>query len=634
MIRGALDAAQLEELRREADALAAETPPSVENGCVCEPLCDDPQGAWRVDRAAYVAARKRPPAERVLFEVLPRIAEQHLGSSQVVLFNEHYVVKPPCTSVEFRWHADAELQIPGWSPETCPRYVSCWCALDDCDEANGCLVVKHAGEAVPVRCGAGDVVLLADDCVHSSGANASSSARRAYYAQFSSAPIVAGAGPLRLAIPCPPEPAPAPPTAPVAAPAATTASAEAPPAAPTTAPPAATTAPPAPAPVELPARRAVLFPELVGRGPPAGADGSPEFRDFCEGLAAAAQPPPAAAPASKPEPPPPAAPTSAPPPRKRPRLDLQGPDVDECLRELRAITNLAAVDAPDASLLEAAAHNKDSEEAWRLVCDKAYQVLHDPSRHWRDAPIEWRRAYAVAAYYRASLLDDVGEAVRQADLGLMLGDTRHRSQLLELIEALDPEPDQYAGPAWRTPMPNPCARSVSSSQDILRLATPSMSTFREQCFDVSTPAILEGVIEHWPALQKWSDLGYLNHVAGRRLVPVELGRHYLDEKWSEQLMPLSSFLREYVQKGDAHAYLAQHALLDQIPRLRRDIASHDYCGLGEGSVTQNAWIGYGTVSPLHRDASHNLLAQVVGAKYVRSCVEIKLLRYVSATAES
>ena len=166
-------------------------------------------------------------------------------------------------------------------------------------------------------------------------------------------------------------------------------------------------------------------------------------------------------------------------------------------------------------------------------------------------------------------------------------------------------------------MPNACARSVSSSQDILRLATPSMSTFREQCFDVSTPAILEGVIEHWPALQKWSDLGYLNHVAGRRLVPVELGRHYLDDKWSEQLMPLSSFLREYVQKGDSQAYLAQHALLDQIPRLRRDIASHDYCGLGEGDVTQNAWIGYGTVSPLHRDKSHNLLAQVVGAKYVR-----------------
>ena len=559
VIREALDAAQLEALRREADALAAETPPSLDNGCVCEPLTDQPQGAWRIDRAAYVAARKLQPCERVLFEVLPRIAEEHLGSTSVVLFNEHYVVKPPCTSVEFRWHADASLQIPGWAPETCPRYVSCWCALDVCDEKNGCLVVRYNGEEVPIRCGAGDVVLLADDCVHASGVNSSTSARRAYYAQYSAASIISGEGPLRLAIPCPPV---------------------------------------APAPVEQPDRRAVLFPELVGRGPPA-----------------ITAPAPAAAPASNPEPP--TAPTSAPPPRKRPRLNLRGPDVDECLRELRTITNQAAVDAPDASLLEAAAANQGNEEAWRLVCDKAYQVLHDPSRHWRDAPIEWRRAYAVAAYYRASLLDDVDEAVRQADLGLMLGDTRHRSHLLELIEALDPEPDQYAGPAWRTPMPNPCARSVSSSQDILRLSAPSMSTFRDQCFDVSTPAILEGVIEHWPALQKWSDLGYLNHVAGRRLVPVELGRHYLDDNMNEQLMPLSSFLREYVQKGDAHAYLAQHALLDQIPRLRRDIASHDYCGCGEGPIQQNAWIGFGTVSPLHRDASHNLLAQVVGAKYVR-----------------
>ena len=58
--------------------IAAATPPSVENGCVCEPLSDDPQGAWRIDRTAYVAARKLQPCERVLFEVLPRLAEKHL----------------------------------------------------------------------------------------------------------------------------------------------------------------------------------------------------------------------------------------------------------------------------------------------------------------------------------------------------------------------------------------------------------------------------------------------------------------------------------------------------------------------------------------------------------------------------
>ena len=124
--------------------------------------------------------------------------------------------------------------------------------------------------------------------------------------------------------------------------------------------------------------------------------------------------------------------------------------------ELRAITNQAAVDAPDASLLEAAAANQGNEEAWRLVCDKAYQVLHDPSRHWRDAPVEWRRAYAVAAYYRASLMEDVDEAVRQADLGLMLGiqDTDHN--YLNSSRRWTPNL-QYEGPPWRTPMPNPSA---------------------------------------------------------------------------------------------------------------------------------------------------------------------------------
>jgi lysine-specific demethylase 8 len=70
-----------------------------------------------------------------------------------------------------------------------------------------------------------------------------------------------------------------------------------------------------------------------------------------------------------------------------------------------------------------------------------------------------------------------------------------------------------------------------------------------------------------------------------------------------------------VQRG----YLAQHALFDQLPALAADIATPDYCTLGAGElVATNAWIGpAGTVTPLHTDPHHNLLAQVAGSKYVR-----------------
>ncbi len=62
-------------------------------------------------------------------------------------------------------------------------------------------------------------------------------------------------------------------------------------------------------------------------------------------------------------------------------------------------------------------------------------------------------------------------------------------------------------------------------------------------------------------------------------------------------------------------YLAQHPLFDQIPSLRSDIVTPDYCCLGqEGELRAvNAWLGPGgTTTPLHTDPHHNLLAQVRG----------------------
>lgn len=71
-------------------------------------------------------------------------------------------------------------------------------------------------------------------------------------------------------------------------------------------------------------------------------------------------------------------------------------------------------------------------------------------------------------------------------------------------------------------------------------------------------------------------------------------------------------------------YLAQHQLFDQIPELRNDFDTPDYCALlapednDRGEVVVNAWLGpQGTMSPLHHDPFHNLLVQVVGYKLIR-----------------
>lgn len=182
-------------------------------------------------------------------------------------------------------------------------------------------------------------------------------------------------------------------------------------------------------------------------------------------------------------------------------------------------------------------------------------------------------------------------------------------------------------------------------------------------------------------LRDWSDPSYLRRIAGRRTVPVEVGGCYTEEGWRQELMTVGDFLSRYIETntcdlppskevpptpatsdteagcgvassaggeesadGDRNvhavtrsrqidesgrrqtAYLAQHQLFDQIPSLRRDVITPDYCALlladeedeaNADNVAMNAWFGPGgTVSPLHNDPFHNILAQVVGTKKV------------------
>ncbi|KAF2036527.1 Clavaminate synthase-like protein [Setomelanomma holmii] len=322
----------------------------------------------------------------------------------------------------------------------------------------------------------------------------------------------------------------------------------------------------------------------------------------------------------------------------------------------------------------------------------AYQKLHDVP--YKDVKTCWRRLYTDASLWKVVELvqerdttgspkyeqidqrDWLDEVVRLLDMALILVGSPQRKELVELwfaaLKALLPHwdaPDvEYDVEGLKRPLkrrriavqprvawprmrfPNVKASSSPTLQHpLLRLHNLSQSAFQAKISEVTThtPTIIEGAIEHWPALDErpWSRPGYLleQTLGGRRLVPVEVGKSYTDEGWGQKIVSFREFMDAYMlaplsvdEIGGQErqpGYLAQHDLFAQIPTLRADISIPDYCYCDPAPSPYlthiksaakleepllNAWFGpAGTVSPLHTDPYHNILAQVLGSKYVR-----------------
>jgi hypothetical protein len=101
------------------------------------------------------------------------------------------------------------------------------------------------------------------------------------------------------------------------------------------------------------------------------------------------------------------------------------------------------------------------------------------------------------------------------------------------------------------------------------------------------------------------------------------GSSYLEEGAATKVMPIDDFIANHiVDRSERVGYLAQHCLFDQIPDFRTDFHIPDYCSILNEEISDevivNAWFGpVGCTSPLHHDPYHNLLAQIVGYKFVR-----------------
>ena len=272
--------------------------------------------------------------------------------------------------------------------------------------------------------------------------------------------------------------------------------------------------------------------------------------------------------------------------------------------------------------------------------------------HWAQVWPGWRSLYGLLTLARVSQvarlahkhghqgdLDLVRDLVKMCDMGLLLGGPDIMGGLLEMIAQ---EMTEYIATICDNDgcdqdynVPNKKLKVSSDNynvddhalkltiplEDIPVLSNPSIPTFVTKCKTAGVVTKLTGCMRDWPGLASWSP-ARLVRLAGPRTVPVELGTRYTDHDWTQELMTIQQFVTRFMTTDGPSTtvgYLAQHQLLSQVPALRDDILTPDFCFTGDSDQEPdiNVWIGPGgTISPAHTDKKHNVLCQVVGYKYV------------------
>jgi hypothetical protein len=287
--------------------------------------------------------------------------------------------------------------------------------------------------------------------------------------------------------------------------------------------------------------------------------------------------------------------------------------------------------------LRSAAQNLLAGISTKASCIKLQAIMDDASKKMLSTPkgpplAGWIRLYTDAAILKSLADVDATSAIQSLETLdraiIICGLAGARLEMiLSLINAIQRQ--YFSGPSLAVTLgvvSKPFRREIQLSSSHHKIPclseSPSLLVFQSNLAD--GPFIIRGYAQDWPAMREhpWWSAAYLRFVSGPgRIVPVEIGKDYRADGWTQMLMPWDDFLStldltdQLSPQASTHCYyLAQHNLFMQFPALRDDIIIPDYVYASVTSpdfpryrppgndeqLVLNTWLGPGgTMSPAH-----------------------------------
>jgi hypothetical protein len=179
--------------------------------------------------------------------------------------------------------------------------------------------------------------------------------------------------------------------------------------------------------------------------------------------------------------------------------------------------------------------------------------------------------------------------------------------------------------AWFLENQRRAKRLASTFGQVPRVKKPSRQAFLDDFYSQNRPCIIEGAMDDWPAMTKWTG-EYLKAKCGDRIVEVQANRssdanYEINQTKLKKEMTFGEFVdivESGIQTNDWYITANNSGKnKEALKELWGDIVLFDYL---KDDPSNNGFFWYGpagTVTPLHHDLTNNFMAQVRGSKRIK-----------------